>query len=100
MNPTAEQRTYARVAGIAFLVNFVFQLAGDAVTIIARTGVTFEEKARYVVEHELLWRVSLLEVGVAWLATGVLAYALYVLLAPIDRRLAQLAGSLRLGASF
>lgn len=100
MNPTPEQQTYARVAGLAFLANFVLQLLGDFVTIIARGGESFVQRARYATEHELLWRVSLLEVGLAWIATGILAFALYVVLEPVDRRLAQLALCLRLGASF
>ena len=100
MDPTPEQRTYARVAGICILANYVLQGLGDSVTIILRSGETFAEKARYATENELLWRVSLLEVGLAWIAIGVLAFALYALLEPVDRRLAQLALCLRLGASF
>jgi hypothetical protein len=96
---TTEQRVYARLAGICILANFVLQMLGDSVTILARTGDTFAEKTRFVADHYLLWRVSLLEVGLAWIATGVLAFALYVLLEPVDRRLAQLALGLRLGAS-
>ena len=80
MNPTPKQQTYARVAGLAFLANFVLQLLGDFVTIIARGGESFVQRARYATEHELLWRVSLLEVGLAWIATGILAFALYVVL--------------------
>lgn len=100
MNPTPEQQTYARVAGLAFLANFVLQLLGDFVTIIARGGESFVQRARYATEHELLWRVSLLEVGLAWVATGILAFALYVVLEPVNKRLAQLALCLRLGGSF
>lgn len=100
MDPSPEQRTYARLAGICFLANFLFQGLGDSVTIIARTGETYVEKARYATEHDLLWRVSLLEVGLAWIATGILAFALYVVLEPVNKRLAQLALVLRLGASF
>lgn len=100
MNLTLEQRTYARLAGICFLGNYVLQMAGDSVTIILRGGETSAEVARYAASHYLLWRVCLLEVGLAWIATGVLAFALYVVLEPIDRRLAQLAACMRLGASF
>lgn len=100
MSPTREQQTYARLAGICFLANYLFQGLGDYVTIIARTGESFVEKARYVTEHDLLWRISLLEVGLAWIAIGILAFALYAVLEPVNRRLAQLALVLRLGASF
>ncbi len=100
MNLTPEQRTYARLAGICFLANYVLQMAGDSVTIILRGGETAAEVARYAASHYLLWRVCLLEVGLAWISTGVLAFALYVVLEPVDRRLAQLAACMRLGASF
>jgi len=97
---TPEQRTYARLAGICFLANYVLQILGDSVTIVFRGGETFAETARYATENYLLWRVSLLEVGLSWIATGILAFALYAVLEPVDKRLAQLALCLRLGASF
>ena len=100
MDPTPEQRKYARLAGICFLANYLLQGPGDWVTIMARRGETFAETARYAAENFVLWRVSLLEVGLAWIAIGVLAFALYAVLEPVDKRLAQLALCLRLGASF
>ena len=100
MDPTPEQRAYARLAGICILANYALQVLGDSVTIILRSGETFAEKARYATENALLWRVSLLEVGVAWVVLGILAFALYAVLEPVDRRLAQLALCMRLGASF
>ena len=62
MDPTPEQRAYARLAGICFLAKYVLEFLGDGVTIIARGGETFAEKARYAAENHVLWRVSLLEV--------------------------------------
>jgi len=100
VDPTPEQRAYARLAGICILANYVLQGLGDSVTIVLRSGETFAEKARYATENELLWRVSLLEVGLAWIVLGVMAFALYVVLEPVNRRLAQLALCMRLGASF
>lgn len=100
MDLAPEQRAYARLAGICIFANYVLQGLGDSVTIVLRGGETFAEKARYATENALLWRVSLLEVGLAWIAIGVLAFALYAVLAPVDRRLAQLALCMRLGASF
>ena len=100
MTITTEQRTWARVAGITFLLNYVLQIAGDYVTIIARTNETFAETAAYVTQHLTLWRFSLLNVGLAWIDIGILAFALYAVLEPVNRRLAQLAFVLRLGASF
>jgi hypothetical protein len=100
MTITPEQRTYARLAGILFLMNYVLQGAGDYVTIIARGGETFAQTARYATDHTLLWRVSLLNVGLSWIDIGVLGFALYAVLEPVNQRLAQLALVLRLGASF
>lgn len=100
MDPTPEQRAYARLAGICILANYALQGLGDSVTIMLRGGETFAERARYATENALLWRVSLLEVGLSWIALGVMAFALYAVLEPVDRRLAQLALCLRLGASF
>lgn len=100
MDPTPEQQTYARLAGICLLANLVLQLLGDSVTILARGGESLVERARYVTENSLLWRVSLLEVGLSWIAIGIFAFALYVVLEPVDKRLAQLALCLRLGATF
>jgi hypothetical protein len=100
MDPTPEQRTYARLVGICFLAKFVLEGLGDSVTIIGRGGETFVEKMRYATEHHLLWRLSLLEVGLSWIVLGIMTFALYAVLEPVNKRLAQLALCLRLGASF
>jgi glucan phosphoethanolaminetransferase (alkaline phosphatase superfamily) len=100
MQVTAEQRRYARIAGILFLAHFVIEMLGDYPTILARTGETFAQTARYVAEHETLWRAALLSVGLAWISIAVLAFALYVVLEPVHKRLAQLALIFRLGGSF
>jgi hypothetical protein len=100
MTITPEQRSYARFAGIMFLAHIVLEGVGDGVTIIARGGESVAETARFVAEHEVLWRFCLLNVGLSWISIGILAYALYVVLEPVNKRLAQLALALRLGASF
>jgi len=99
MTITPEQRTYARLAGIMVFVNYVLQGIGDGVTIISRRSETFAETARFAAESALLWRVSLVQVAIAWIAIGILAFALYAVLEPVNKRLAQLALILRLGAS-
>lgn len=100
MTITAEQRACARVAGILILVKLVLELSGDSVTIMARGGESFLDRARYVTESAVLWNTCLLSVGLAWIVASVQAFALYVVLEPVNRRLAQLALMLRLGASF
>lgn len=100
MEVTAEQRAYARIAGVLFLAHFVIEAFGDYPTILARSGETFAQTTRYVGEHATLWRAALLCVGLAWISIAVLAFVLYVVLEPVNRRLAQLALILRLGGSF
>jgi len=100
MVPTPEQRSYARLAGICFLAKFLLEGLGDSVTIIARRGETFAETARFAAENDLLWRTSLLSVGFSWIVLAILTFALYAVLEPVNKRLAQLALCLRLGASF
>jgi hypothetical protein len=97
---TAEQRSYARLAGVMFLAKFIVEMLGDYPTIIARSGETFAQTASYVVEHALLWRTALLCVGIAWIMVAVLGFAWYVMLEPVNKRIAQLALLLRLGGSF
>lgn len=97
---TAGQRRYGRLAATMVLLNFLLQGLGDFVTIIARGGQPFADTARVAAGSPVLWRVSLLEVGAAWIAIGIFAFGLYAVLALVDRRLAQLALVLRLGASF
>ena len=100
MDATPEQRTYARLAGVMILANVVLQIGGDSVTIISHGNATFEETARFATESALLWRVSLAAVGASFVAIGVLAFALYAVLEPVNKRIAQLALCMRLGASF
>src|SRR5438045_9237016 len=98
MEVSAEQRTYARIAGIMFLAHFIVEALGDYPTIVARRGETFAQMARYIGEHQALWRAALLCVGLAWISIAVLAFSLYVVLEPVHQRLAQLASILPLGA--
>jgi hypothetical protein len=100
MTITPEQRTYARFAGIMILTHIALEGFGDSVTIMARSGASFAETARFAAEHMVLWRFCLLSVGLSWISIGILAFAFYAVLEPVNQRLAQLALVLRLGASF
>lgn len=100
MDVTAEQRSYARLAGVMMLAHFIAEVLGDYPTIIARGGETFAQTSRYVIENGLLWRTALLSIGIAWIMVAVLGFALFVVLEPVHKRLAQLALLLRLGGSF
>ena len=50
---TPEQRTYARVAAVVFLVKTVLEMSGDGVTIIARGGQSFADIARFAAQNEI-----------------------------------------------
>jgi hypothetical protein len=100
MKVTQEQRVYARFAGVLLLAKIVVELLGDFPTIIARGGETFAQTATYILANTTFWRFSLLCVGIAWILTGIVGFALYVVLEPVNRRLAQLSLILRLGAPF
>jgi hypothetical protein len=100
VDATPEQRTYARLAAVCLLADYLLQGLGDSVTIVLRRGEAPAEVARFAASHYLLWRISLLEVGLSWIAIGILACALHALLEPVDRSLARLALCLRLGGSF
>ena len=94
------QRIYARVAGFLFLWLIITGLAG-ALTIshIAGSG-TFAETAKRVVASEHLYRVALSSELIETLSAVLLAFALYVTLKPVDKRLAQFAMYWRLGEAF
>src|SRR6202022_968531 len=100
MDATPEQRTYARLAGVMILANVVLQIGGDSVTIISHGNATFEETARFATESALLWRVSLAAVGASFVAIGVLAFALYAVLEPVNKRIAPFVGGANLMLRF
>ena len=94
-------RLYARIAGALYLITIVL---GAAEELLIRGRIFVPKDAVATAANlrsmEFLWRVALLSVGLSWIAIGILAYALYVVLEPVNKRLAQLALVLRLGASF
>ena len=100
MTITPEQHTYARLAGTLILVKYVLEGFGDYVTIMARTGETFADTARHAAENDVLWRAALLSVQGAWITIGIGALALYAVLEPVNKRLAQLALFFRVGTCF
>lgn len=100
MEVSAQQRRYARAAGVLLIVHLVLEMGGDYPTILARGGETFAETSRYVVDNQLLWRAALVSVGLGWISVAVLGFAFYVVLGPVNKRVAQLALILRLGGAF
>lgn len=100
MNPSpidSTQRIYARVAGFMFL--FVF--AAYVVALLSESSIrgsgNLPEMSRRILAAEHLYRIALSSEAIAALSTVILAFALYVTLEPVKKRLAQIALCLRLG---
>jgi len=96
----ATQRTYARLAGFLFLWLIVTGIAGLALeSHIAGSG-SFAETAKRITASEHLYRTAICMELIETMSAALLAFALYVILKPIDSLLAQLAMYFRLGESF
>jgi hypothetical protein len=67
---TPEQRTYARLAGIMYLLNYGLQTVWDGLTLWGRGSASFAETARWAVEPDVLYRVALVHVAVAWMQSA------------------------------
>jgi hypothetical protein len=94
------QRTYARLAGILFLVAITIAIgAGAMLSNIAGNG-TFSETAARIAASERLYRAALSSVVIVTLSSALLAFALYVTLKPVNSLLAQLGMIFSLGDSF
>jgi len=94
------QRFYARVAGFTYVINYLLFVPGMFGPAWIRGGGTFAEGARRMLAHERLARIELTSLAISWVSIVVLAYALYVTLAPVNRRLAQIALLMELGEAF
>jgi hypothetical protein len=96
----AEQRVYARIAGVLYLVNYGLVMIGLIVPSRIRGSADFAETARRILGSEHLYRGALASLAVRWVTIVLLAFALFVTLEPVNRRLAQLALLMRLGEAF
>src|SRR5215213_6727819 len=85
------QRSYARLAGFAYLLNYATSVFGYLTPTRIRGSGEFAERAQRVLDSEALYRTALTSMAVGWVLIVVLAFALYVTLQPVSRRLAQLA---------
>ncbi len=93
---THAQRAYARLAGWAYLANYALSVTGATVPASLRGTGSYADKAARAVAAQHAYGAALASSAVGWLLIPVLAYALYVTLAPANRRLAQLALVLQL----
>lgn len=94
---SSEQRTAARVAGLAYLVNYITSVFGVVMPSRIRGSGDFAEKAARVLAAEHLYRTALTSMAVGWVIIVILAFALYVTLEPVNKRLAQIALFFELG---
>ena len=88
---------YARLAGLMYLLNYLTSVFGAmAPGWISGSG-DFTQKAERVLASELLYRTALVSMTVGWILIVFLAFSLYVILRPVNKRLAQLALFLEIG---
>ena len=91
------QRYYARLAGFMYLANYATSVFGAVAPSSIRGSGDFGEQTRRVLASELLYRTALTSMAIGWVLIVFLAFALYVTLKPVNKRLAQLALFLELG---
>jgi hypothetical protein len=85
------QLIYARLAGFMYFFNYITSMFGVlAPSSIAGSG-DFAQKAQRVLASEELYRTALVSMAIGWVLIVFLAFALYVTLKPVNKRLAQLA---------
>jgi hypothetical protein len=95
--PNRSQFFYARLAGFVYLFNYLTSVFGAmAPGWISGSG-EFAQKAERVVGSEMLYRTALVSMTVGWILIVFLAFSLYVILKPVNKRLAQLALFLEIG---
>lgn len=94
------QIRYARIAGFAYLLLIVLYMGGQSlISHVEGTG-DFAQRLQHIAGGQLLYRVGLVLELLASLLTVWLAYALYVVLRPVNERLAHMALYWRLGEAF
>ncbi len=87
----------ARISGFLFLWLIITGLTGALITSNITGSGTFPEKVERIVASEKLYRVALLSSLIETMSALLLGFALYVLLKPVNKLLAQLAMYWRLG---
>lgn len=94
------QRTAARVAGFICIFNYIVNVFGVLTPAMIKGSGDFAEKAQRVLAAEHLYRSALTSMTIGWVSIVMLAFALYVTLEPVNKRLAQIALFSRLGEAF
>lgn len=91
------QRAYARLAGCMYLANYVTALFGVMTLSWIRGSGDFAARASRILASEHLYRAALASMALSWVIIVILAFALYVTLEPVNKRLAQIALFFELG---
>jgi len=87
----ATQVFYARLAGLMYLLNYVTSLFGVLVPSWITGSGDFAQKTQRVLTSEHLYRAALVSMAIGWVFIVFLAFALYITLKPVNKRLAQIA---------
>ena len=85
------QRSYARFAGLFYLLVLAFDIAGVVITYFIEGSGGFAEGARHIGASESLYRLGLCLGLLGSLSTIPLATCLYVAVRPVDGNLAMMA---------
>lgn len=94
------QVRYARIAGFVYLLLIVLFMGGQfLISHVEGTG-DFALRLQHIASGQLFYRVGLVLELLASVFTVLLAYALYVVLKPVNERIARLALYWRLGEAF
>lgn len=94
------QIRYARIAGFVYLLLIVLFMGGQfLIGHVTGTG-DFALKLQHIAAGQVLYRVGLVLELLASLFTVLLAYSLYVVLRPVNERIARLALYWRVGEAF
>ncbi|MBD8899486.1 DUF4386 domain-containing protein [Rhodanobacter sp. DHG33] len=96
----AVQIRYARTAGFVYLLLIVLYMGGQyLISHVVGSG-DFAERLARIAEGQTLYRAALVLQLLASVFTVLLAYALYVVLKPVNERIARMALYWRLGEAF
>src|SRR5712692_7483367 len=87
----SSQRSYARFAGLMYLVVLVLDIAGIVILSAVRGSGTFIEISHRIIASETIYRVGLSLALAGSMATILLAVSLYATLKPVDGNLTMMA---------
>lgn len=96
----AIQIRYARIAGFIYLLLIVLYMGGQFVVSHVVGNGDLAQRMQHIANGQTLYRVGLALQLLASVFTVLLAHALYIVLKPVNERIARLAMYFRLGEAF